>query len=150
MIDYFNQKEKRQDAQVEAMLRRIIPGAPARIEHIDHPALHALGMDLANAMIAPAKEGAIATLFRSAAIPVRTKPFDQVTRNPGTWVLFVDRAFGQGSLDSLWCCCLVEDAGHWFSEVAKLSPQDGTSLVKHHKGMHLLAISGGTLKSILK
>lgn len=150
MIDNFNKFEKRHDRKILGMLRRTVPGEYLGLADIEHPLLDQLDLNLAEAIATPPANGAMASLFRAPGIPVRTKPFDQLMKSPESVLIFFDPAFGEGSYDSLWVCFLCDDPAIWFKALSVLDVKEGMTLIKHHRGQHLIALSGTTLKSIFK
>lgn len=150
MQDWQNQRLKRQDNKLLALLKRAVPGDFKALHEVHHPAFDVLEIDMEVAAAPPPCEGAIAKLWQADSVPVRTAPFNVAVSSPGEWVVCYDPAMGENSLSALWLFCFCDSVHRLVQAISKQELKEGQMVIKLHRDGQLLAVDGYTIKALVK
>lgn len=142
--------EKRVEAAVLTVLRRIIPGDYRDVAGARHPVLEVLGIDTYTAGFwSPT---AVVGMLLSETLSVRDKLAKAMVDSPGSW--FWTLHPGGSSKEALWAVSAHENPLRVTSAAYDLASKSGTTgggiMVRPFRGLGLVAVQGTLLHNAVK
>lgn len=139
--------EKRHNDKVTSIIRRMVPGDYEHFTEAHCPEMHALGINLFNA-VSPPPEKVVAHMLGDT-LSTRPSWVKEAWRANGEWVLVQDPGFGSQSADALWLVQAVDKPSDLWTRFEHHGiATDALFLTRQVKGKWLVAIQSSVLKDI--